>query len=377
MSRTLVVTNDFPPRNGGIESFVHSVCERLPASNVVVYTAAMPGSAAFDTSLGYDVIRDSRTTLMPTPSVAARVVDAFNRHGCDSVLFGAAAPLGLLAPVLRRAGARRIVGMTHGHEIGWARMPGARAALRRIAAECDTLTYVSEFCRRRIAPSLPAGPAARMVRVAGGVDTDVFQPDVGGEQVRAQLGIEPGRPVLVSVSRFVPRKGQDVLIRAMPRIQRAVPGAVLLLVGDGPHRHRLKAIVEREGLTDSVIFTGAIPWGQAPAWFDAADVFAMPCRTRMGGLESEALGIVFLEAQSSGLPVLVGDSGGAPETVQHGRTGFVVEPTSVASVAARAIELLGDLPTAAEMGRAGRVWVSENWTWQGSVDTLRGLLGVA
>lgn len=377
MSRTLVVTNDFPPRNGGIESFVHSVCERLPASDVVVYTAAQPDAASFDARLEYPVVRDPRSTLVPTPRVATRVTDAFSQHGCDSVLFGAAAPLGLLAPALRRAGARRIVGMTHGHETGWARVPGARAALRRIGAGCDTLTYVSEFCRRRIAPSLPAGAAARMVRVAGGVDTDAFHPDAGGEQVRAQFGIAPGRPVLLSVSRFVPRKGQDILIRAMPRIQSAVPDAVLLLVGDGPYRRRLEAITEHEGLTDSVIFAGAVPWGKAPAWFDAADVFAMPCRTRLGGLESEALGIVFLEAQSSGLPVLVGDSGGAPETVQHGRTGFVVEPTSIASVAARAVELLGNLPVAAEMGRAGRAWVTQNWSWQGSVGTLRGLLGAA
>lgn len=377
MSRTLVVSNDFPPRSGGIESFVYSVCERLPASEVVVYTAAMTGGAEFDAALEYPVVRDSATTLLPTPGLAQRVVEVFTAHGCDSVLFGAAAPLGLLARPLRRVGARRIVGMTHGHETGWARLPGARAAMRRIASQTDTLTYVSEFCRRRIAPALPAGAAARMVRVAGGVDTDTFRPDVGGDDVRAQLGIDPERPVLLSVSRFVPRKGQDTLVGAMPEILRTVPDAVLLLVGDGPYRRRLESMAESAGVTDSVVFGGAVSWEHAPAWYHAGDVFAMPCRTRMGGLEPEALGIVFLEAQSSGLPVIVGDSGGAPETVQHGRTGFVVDPNSPQSVAERAVELLSDLPTAAKMGSAGHDWVGENWNWQRSVDTLRGLLGVA
>jgi phosphatidyl-myo-inositol dimannoside synthase len=374
VGRTLVVTNDFPTRRGGIESFVFALCNRLPAADVVVYTASMPGAAELDARLPYPVVRDPATTLLPTPGLRSRIGQLFRDSGCDSVLFGAAAPLGLLAGTLRDQGARRIVGLTHGHETWWARIPAAKAALRRIGETCDVLTYVSEFCRRRIMVGLSPAARARMVRLAPGVDSSTFRPGQGGTRVRARLGIAPGRPVLLSVSRFIARKGQDVLIQAMPQIIRAVPDALLLLVGDGPYRPRLERLVREHRLAASVTFAGAVPWSEAPAWFDAGDVFAMPCRTRLGGLEPEALGIVFLEAQASGSPVLVGNSGGAPETVLDGETGYVVDAHDPAAVAVRAIELLGDPGLVRVLGDKGRAWVQEEWSWEHSVATLRRLL---
>lgn len=374
MGRTLVVTNDFPTRQGGIESFVFAMANELPPEEVVVYTASMPGGTEFDRRLPYPVIRDPATRLVPTPAVRRRVVRALHEFGCESVLFGAAAPLGLLAPALRDAGAERIVGLTHGHETWWARVPPASMALRRIGDGCDALTYVSEFCRRRIAVSLSPDAARRMVRLAPGVDTEEFAPGSGGAELRARLGIAPERPVLMSLSRFIARKGHDALIKAMPRVLDAVPEALLVLVGDGPYRKKLDALARELDLGEHVVFTGGVPWGATPAWFDLGDVFAMPCRTRLGGLEPEALGIVFLEAQACGRPVLVGDSGGAPETVRHGETGYVIDPFNPAAIAVKAAELLGDLDRARAMGKQGREWVQREWTWSGSVGTLRKLL---
>ena len=375
MGRTLVVTNDFPTRRGGIESFVFALCNRLPAEEVVVYTASMVGDGQLDARLPYPVIRDPASTLLPTPAVRRRVAQVFVDSGCDSVLFGAAAPLGVLARPLRSLGARRIVGLTHGHETWWAKVPVARSALNSIGEACDVLTYVSEFCRRRITPALSPAASERMVRLAPGVDSSTFSPGQGGAQIRARLGIDSGRPVLLSVSRFIARKGQDALIRAMPQIIAAVPDALLLLVGDGPYRRRLERLVRDNGVSASVMFAGAVPWSDAPAWFDAGDVFAMPCRTRLGGLEPEALGIVFLEAQASGCPVLVGDSGGAPETVLDGETGYVVDARDPAAIARRAAELLEDPGLIRVLGDKARAWVQEEWSWEHSVATLRRLLG--
>ncbi|MFW6204240.1 MAG: glycosyltransferase family 4 protein [Actinomycetota bacterium] len=374
MPRTLVVTNDFPTRQGGIESFVYSLANRFPPDEVVVYTATMPGDAQLDARLPYQVVRDPASMLLPTRAVRSRVTRLFRAAGCDSVVFGAAAPLGLLAGPLRDAGAQRIVGLTHGHETGWARVPGARQVLHRIGEGCDVLTYVSEFCRTRISPALSPAAAARMVRLAPGVDGASFRPGKRGAALRRRMGLRDDQPVLLSVSRFVPRKGQDTLIRAMPGVLDAVPDAVLVLVGDGPYRKRLEQLTDRCGVRASVVFAGAVPWTDAPSWFDAGDVFAMPCRTRRGGLEPEALGIVFLEAQASGSPVLVGDSGGAAETVLHGETGYVVDPYNPTAVALRAAEMLGDLDKAREMGRRGREWVAREWSWEQSMATLRELI---
>lgn len=374
MSRTLVVTNDFPTRRGGIEAFVLSLCERLPSDRVVVYTASMPGDREFDAGLPFPVIRDPTSMLLPTPAVAKRTRRVLREYGCDSVLFGAAAPLGLLARKLRDEGARRIAGLTHGHETWWSRAPGARRALRRIGDTCDHLTYVSEYCRREISTALSDSSAGSMVRLAPGVDAERFRPGVGGADVRQRLGIRADQPVLMSVSRLVPRKGQDMLIAAMPEIKRRVPDSMLVLVGDGPYRKRLERMSADSGAGDRILFIGSVPWHEAPQWFDAADVFAGPSRTRLGGLEPEALGIVFLEAQAAGSPVIVGNSGGAPETVRHGETGYVVEPRNVDEIAARAVEVLSDLDKARDLGLKGRAWVSEDWTWETSVETLRRIL---
>ena len=315
MSRVLVVTNDFPTRRGGIESFVLSLCQGMPADDVVVYTASMPGDRAFDADLPFPVYRDPGSMLLPTPAVARRVSAVLRRHGCDRVLFGASAPLGLLAPALRRAGARRLVALTHGHEVWWARVPGTRQLLRRVAEHVDVLTYVSEWCHERIAPALSPAARARMRRLSPGVDPLRFYPGCGGADVRRELGLSEEAPVVVCLARLVPRKGQDTLLRAWPEVLRGRPDALLLVVGDGPERGRLERLTDRLGVRGSVTFTGGVAWEEVPAYVDAGDVFAMPCRSRRLGLEVEAWGIVFLEAQACGLPVVIGDSGGAPETL--------------------------------------------------------------
>lgn len=315
MSRTLVVTNDFPPRRGGIETFVRQLCDAMPPDEVVVHTASMPGADAFDSAVGYPVVRDPATTLLPTPAVGERVAGTLQSFGCDRVLFGAAAPLGLLAPRLRAAGATHLTAMTHGHEVWWASLPGTRRLLRRIGDSVDVLTYVSDYCRERIEPALSADGAARLRRMSPLVDRSRFRPGIEGGHVRRRLGIAEDAPVVVCVARLVRRKGQDTLVRIWPEVSARFPGAVLLLVGDGPERARLERMVARRGLHGSVRFAGSVPWDEVPAYLGAADVFAMPCRNRRLGLEVEAFGIVFLEAAACGLPVVAGRGGGVRDAL--------------------------------------------------------------
>lgn len=370
----LVVTNDFPPRQGGIETFVRSLCDEL-GDEVVVYTSREPGDAAYDLSLPFPVIRDRTSMLLPTARTTKRAVALMREHGADRILFGAAAPLGLMGPALRRAGAHRIVAMTHGHETWWAGVPGARQALRRIGDAADTVTTVSSWCAEQIAPALSPTAVRRMRRLTPGVDTDRFHPGCGGQQIRQGLGLE-GVPVVVCVSRLIRRKGQDTLIRAWPRVLQAVPDARLLLVGGGPDRGYLEELAIRYGVVDAVEFTGPVPWAEIPPYVDAADVFAMPCRTRRFGLEPEALGIVTLEASATGKPVVVGDSGGAADTVRHGETGYLVDPYNSAAVGVRIVELLTNAGDREVLGAAGRKWVDTEWGWDRAGTTLKELLDV-
>ncbi|MEW2520441.1 glycosyltransferase family 4 protein [Actinacidiphila alni] len=376
MDKTLIVTNDFPPRPGGIQSFVHSMALRMDPGQVVVYASTWKdGSevAAFDAEQPFPVVRDRTSMLLPTPRVTRRAAELLRRHGCSSVWFGAAAPLGLMGPALREAGARRLVGTTHGHEAGWAQLPGSRRLLRRIGEGTDTLTYLGEYTRSRIAPVLTPAAAARMVQLPPGVDEKTFHPGSGGAIVRARLGLAD-RPVVVCVSRLVPRKGQDTLIRALPRILHDVPDAVLLIVGGGPYRGDLEKLAAGTGVSHAVRFTGPVPWEELPAHYGAGDVFAMPCRTRRGGLDVEGLGIVYLEASATGLPVVAGDSGGAPDAVLDGETGWVVAGGSPTQAADRILTLLHDPELRRRMGERGRRWVEESWRWDLLAQRLRSLL---
>jgi phosphatidylinositol alpha-1,6-mannosyltransferase len=371
VSRTLVITNDFPPRAGGIQAFVHSLVVRQAPGSIVVFASSSPGWAEFDARQPFPVVRHPGSVLLPTRAVARTVVSLARSHGCDSALFGAAAPLGLLAPALRAGGVARLVALTHGHEVGWAALPGARGLLRRIATSVDAVTYLGEYTRSRLARAL--GPSVRLERLAPGVDRSMFSPGADGSAVRDRLGLA-GRPVVVCVSRLVPRKGQDMLIRSLPMIRSAVPGAALLLVGDGPDRSRLRRLAAGSDAAADVVFTGSVAWPDLPSFYAAGDVFAMPCRTRRAGLDVEGLGMVYLEASASGLPVVAGTSGGAPDAVLDGETGFVVDGRSVSALADRVSTLLSDPTLARAMGDKGRAWVERDWRWETVADRLAALL---
>jgi phosphatidylinositol alpha-1,6-mannosyltransferase len=375
MGRTLLVTNDFPPRPGGIQQFVHNLATRQPPGSIVAYASTWKGAASFDAEQPFEVIRENTGVLLPTPAVARRAAEIARAHGCDSVWFGAGAPLGLLADGLRRrAGIARAVSLTHGHEIGWAALPGARQLLRRIARGNDVITYLTQFQRVRLDRALHG--LTSLERLTPGVDVDTYHPGVDGSAVRARHGLA-GRPVIVCVSRLVPRKGQDMLIRALPAVRRRIADAALLIVGGGPYRAKLEALARAEGVERDVVFTGSVPWAQLPAHYAAGDVYAMPCRTRGAGLDVEGLGIVYLEASATGLPVLAGDSGGAPDAVRDGETGYVVGGRDVPAIADRLGDLLADPLRAKRMGAAGRAWVEREWRWETKAARLAELLGTA
>jgi len=369
--RTLVVTNDFPPRQGGIQTFVAALLARRPPGSVVVLASDSPGSAEHDAALPYPVVRQPTGMLLPTRATARAAVDLARRHGCDTALFGAAAPLGLIAPALRAAGVGHLVGVTHGHETGWVALPGSRQLLQRIAGDLDVLTYISQYTRERLEPALDG--RTRLEQLSPGVDVDLFTPEADGAAVRRRHSLGAA-PVVVCVSRLVARKGQDVLVSGWPRVLARHPDARLLLVGGGPAEKSLRRAVARLGLERSVVLTGPVAADELPAYYAAGDVFAMPCRTRRAGLDVEGLGMVFLEAAACGRPVVGGTSGGAPEAVRDGVTGHVVEPRSPDAVAARIADLLADPARAAAMGRAGRAWVEQRWSWTTIAATFAGVL---
>jgi phosphatidyl-myo-inositol dimannoside synthase len=355
LTRTLWVTNDFPPRAGGIEQFLANLVGRLdPAATVVVTHEA--DAAAHDAALPYRVDRRGRRPLLPTHALLRRIRRAVDAHRAEVVVFGASWPLGELAGALDVP----TFALSHGHEAGMARV-GLGPLVRRVARRVDALGVTSDFTREALTPWTEA--ETQLVDLPPGVDVDAFHPGAAGAPVRERHGIAADEPLVVCVSRLVHRKGQDVLVEAWPRVRARVPGARLLLVGEGPLEVPLRRRIGQLGLDGSVLVVGGVGWSELPGYHAAGDVFAMPCRTRAAGLDVEGLGIVYLEAQACGVPVVAGRSGGAPSALVEGETGRVVDGRSPGAVTVAIAGLLADPERRAEMGRAGRRFVEERYAW--------------
>ena len=350
MRRHLLVTNDFPPKVGGIQSYLWELWRRLPADDIAVHTTPHAGAPVFDADQAFVVTRSREPVLLPTPTVVRRVRTLAERQGAELVVWDPALPVGHAG---RRVG-RPYAVVLHGSEVTVpGRLPVARSMLARVLRGASLVICAGNY---------PAGEAERAagctlptVVVPPGVDTDRFRPLDEAERasVRRELGLPVDAPLVVSVSRLVPRKGMDTLIRAAARLGRTEPDLVVAIAGSGRDRRRLEGLVASTGAP--VRLLGRVPEELLPGLYGAGDVFAMLCRSRWGGLEQEGFGIVFLEAAAAGVPQVAGESGGAAEAVAHERTGLVMgRPDAVERVVRTLSDLLGDEKRRAEMGREAR-----------------------
>jgi phosphatidylinositol alpha-1,6-mannosyltransferase len=360
--KVLLVTNDLGPRAGGIETFVLGLIEGLPKDSLIIYTSSQKGDKAFDAQLlekfGAVVIRDRAKMLLPTPRITRKAVKILKQQQIKNVWFGAAAPLALMAEKLRSAGASNIVALTHGHEVWWAKIPILKSLLKKIIKDVDHLGYLGDFTKGEIAKI--SNQPQKFLQIAPGIDTEHFAPKSARGDLIEKYRLD-GRRVIVSVGRLVHRKGQDELVKAMPKILEQFPDAILLFVGEGPIKQMLFNSAKQLGVLPKVVFAGRVSHHDLPDYICLGEIFAMPVRSRFSGLEVEGLGIVYLEASACGLPVIVGNSGGAVDAVLDQKTGLLVDGTKSDQIADAICELLANPERAKQMGAAGRDWVIKNW----------------
>ena len=335
----------------------------MPKGKVVVYTSSQEGSDSYDQSwlenFGVKVYRDRTRILLPTPRVISKLRAVIRSEGIETIWFGAAAPLALSSRWLRIAGVKRTVALTHGHEVWWSKVPLFSFLMREMGRTVDYFGFLGEYTRRALSRSIPT---EKLVRIAPGIDVEHFTPG-DSEDLRRTLGLENKR-VIVSVGRLVHRKGQDRLIEALPTIRKRFPDCVLLMIGQGPYREYLDELALKLGVKEHVHFIGRISYEELPRYLRVGELFAMPSRSRFFGLEVEGLGIVYLEASAAGLPVIAGDSGGAPDAVVEGETGFVVPGNDIEVIAARCIEILENESLRKSMSKRGREFAIDIWRWE-------------
>ena len=369
--KVLVVTNDFPPKVGGINYYVAHLVRGFPPGEVTVFASDWPGAERFDASFPHPVVRWPAESMYPTPGAVDRAEELVTETGADIVLFGAAMPLAMMGRALQRRTGVPYASFTHGVEIWAAKVPVAHRALLTLGEGASLLMAVSGWAADHLREAV--GPGPRVDLLPPGIDAELFHPGVSDEEVRRRHGLGDG-PVICCVSRLTLRKGQDQVIRVLPQVAEEFPDVRFLVVGSGPDQERLWSLARRTGVDDRVVFAGEVPYDELPGYFRAGDVFAMPCRTRKWGLEVEAFGAVFLQASAVGRPCVAGDSGGAPEAVIDGETGVVVDGTDSEAVADGILRLLRDPELAAKMGRVGADRVHREFTWPALSSRLRGLL---
>jgi phosphatidylinositol alpha-1,6-mannosyltransferase len=352
LTRHLLVTNDFPPKIGGIQSYLWELWRRLPSEDVTVLTTPHVDSDLFDRDQEFRIVRTREPFLLPNPILARRIRRLARDVDARLVVIDPAVPLGIVGPRLGLPYAA----VLHGAEVSVpGRLPGTRPLLARVLREASLLIAAGSYPEseaRHAESNLPP-----VVQVPPGVDVTRFVPlpPIERASARARLGLPVAGPLVVSVSRLVPRKGMDTLIEACALVGASGhhPGLVVAIAGAGRDKVRLERLIDKLGAP--VHLLGRVPGVDLPSLYACADVFALCCRSRWGGLEQEGFGIVFLEAAAAGVPAVAGASGGAAEAVTDGETGIVVHDPSDAAAVASAIEtLLSDPALAARQGQAAR-----------------------
>jgi phosphatidylinositol alpha-1,6-mannosyltransferase len=369
--RHLLVTNDFPPKHGGIQSYLWELWRRLPPAETTVLTTPFAGDTAWDAAQPFRVVRDRQRVLAPTRALRQRIDSLAAEVDARIVLLDPLLPVGHLGPHL----AHPYGIVLHGAEVtAPGRLPGSAQLVRRVLRGASLVVAAGGYPAAEAQRAVGGRAALPVVVVPPGVDSDRFVPlgEDARHAARRAFGLPVSGPLVLSVSRLVPRKGMDVLIRAAARLAPDHPDVVIAIGGAGRDRARLEKLARR--VPTPVRFLGRVGDADLPRLYASADIFAMVCRNRWAGLEQEGFGIVFLEAAAAGVPQVAGDSGGAAEAVVDGETGFVVQrPGDSVAVADALRRLLDDPDRRLAMGRAARVRASEEFSY----DRLAGVLGGA
>ncbi len=367
MAQHLLVTNDYPPKLGGIQNYLWELWRRLPPEEVCVLTRSHPGDAEWDAQQNHRVIRSPRRFLLPTPDMAEEITEVADEIDADLVLYDPAVPLGALAPRLPHPYGV----ILHGAEVTVpGRLPGTKQLLAQVLRGAQVVVTAGRYSVAE-AERAAGGPLPAVI-VPPGVDVDRFKPLNTAQRLEARhrFGLPADGPVVVSISRLVPRKGMDVLISAVSRLADRHPGLTMAVAGAGRDRTRLDRLIGRTGAP--VRLLDRVADSDLPDLYGCADVFAMMCRQRWGGLEQEGFGIVFLEAAAAGVPQLAGDSGGAAEAVEHGRTGLVVDkPSQLDAVIASLDALLSDPGRLQRMGLESRLRAVADFSYDYMAERLR------
>jgi phosphatidylinositol alpha-1,6-mannosyltransferase len=377
VSRTLLLCEVFPPRTGGSGRWLWEVYRRLPPETVSIVAGTTPGDEAFDRKHGLNVVRlplsfttwgmASWAGFRQYTSMWWKLRRIVRRDHVTAIHCSKCLPEGWLAWLLRRSEGLPYLCYVHGEELNLAGQSRELAWLTRRVLNGAGFVIANSRNTQQILETWSV-PPARIHVLNPGVDTEQFRPALPDETVQQRLGWQ-GRTVVLTVGRLQKRKGHDHLIRVLPRIRRAVPNVLYAVVGDGEEKGALEALVKSEGMGEHVRFHGELADDDLIRCYQQCDLFVLP--NRQVGQDIEGFGMVLVEAQACGRPVVAGTSGGTAETMQAPVTGRLVDAANIDALGELLSELLTDRNLRERMGEAGRQQAVARFDWSALTEQAR------
>lgn len=368
--RLLWLTDDYLPHMGGSRVVYHNVCRKIGGDSLCLITRWIEGCGKFDTEAGYRI----RRVHFPVPTFSSKHgIEEFSlflplllaasseaRRGRPDVIHcGEPLASGLIGYLMRKM--YRIPYIIWLHDNPFGPVSRLRHPLRKfLCLRADGIITCCNYSRDAIMRE--GYPESRIQLVNPSVDTSVFRPSDEGERVRERLGLK-GKKVLLTISRLLPHKGQDMVIRALPELIKLHPDLVYLIGGTGPHRQPLEGLARALGVGERVIFTGSLRQDEIADYYNACDLFIMLNR-EVGGLSWEGFGIVFIEASACGKPVIGGRAGGVMDSILDGRTGLLADPLDIQGIVKSVHRLIADEELSRRMGAAGLEWAQSGFSWE-------------
>ncbi|MFA6410617.1 MAG: glycosyltransferase family 4 protein [Candidatus Buchananbacteria bacterium] len=390
IKKTLLVTLDFPPNLGGVATYYYNLCKNLPADKIVVLAPNQPGAEEFDQKQNFAIIRKNLIKDFPQtwPSgfrgvfkiiasvkwlTLIRQINLIAKHHkIELIQAGQVLPIGTLAWLYWRKKGVPYIFYAHGLDIMLPqKFMRKKTLLKKIIENAKAIVANSYFTKDEL---IKLGAAPEKVKVIYPCpDSFSHQTTEWKNEKIIQDYKLTDKKILLTVGRLVERKGHDQVILALPKIIKQVPNLVYLIAGAGPQKPVLQNLVDQNGLRDVVKFIGQASKEELTIFYQICDVFIMPSRQLENG-DVEGFGIVYLEANSFGKPVIGGKSGGVPEAIIDGKTGLLVNPENTDQIAQAVIKLLTDQSYAHRLGLQGLERVSNEFDWLTQAQKLKSLL---
>lgn len=374
MKKVLFITLDFPPYKGGVATFYKNVCDFLPAEHLYVIAPQTLESEKFDLSKKYRIYRKkmlSKNSLVwpKWAGLAKEVYDIVKKEKIEAIIAGQILPIGTIAYIMKINKNIPYYIFCHGRDVSM--LSGRKKIIaKKVIREAKGIFVNSNFTKHVIEDY--KYPHSHIYTIYPCPEILSNPSDLEMIKIKNEYDLH-NKKILLTVGRIIERKGHDMVIKSLPEIIKKHSNTIYVIVGEGPYKQALQALTWQYKVNNHVIFTGMIGDSEAACLYELCDIFIMPAR-QLANKDVEGFGIVYLEANLFGKPVIGGKSGGIPEAIVDEKTGILVDPTSIHEITSNVLYLLNNPDKAHVLGIQGMDRVHSQFQWHDQVEKIKKII---